>query len=216
LQITIFLLVKRKYLPEEPAMSNSSSPRLAPPGQGLPALENRIARLRLAWSLRHRSRDWADQAFESERARIASLVHSVDPAWRAERVLIRRVRGLEDSSRNWSVWMVLDHLRICHGVFSGIVARLAAGEVPQVQASIAAVKPSPEAGASVEVDHETSCDHWLETVRSVPDLHTAERYAHPWFGPLDAAGWQRLTAMHLGIHRRQLERIIRGLSPGPR
>jgi hypothetical protein len=29
-------------------------------------------------------------------------------------VLIARPRGLEDSSRYWSVWMTLDHLRIVH------------------------------------------------------------------------------------------------------
>ena len=42
----------------------------------------------------------------------------------------------------------------------------------------------------------------LETVR------TKLRHAHPWFGPLDAAGWHAMAAMHMGIHRKQIERIL--------
>ena len=40
---------------------------------------------------------------------------------------------------------------------------------------------------------------------------TAARYRHPWFGPLDAAGWHALAATHMGVHRRQLERILAAL-----
>ena len=31
-----------------------------------------------------------------------------------------------------------------------------------------------------------------------------------WFGPLDAAGWHALAAGHMGIHRVQIERIVKG------
>ena len=37
-------------------------------------------------------------------------------------------------------------------------------------------------------------------------------YAHPWFGPLDARGWQALAAFHLDLHRVQIERILAGLA----
>jgi hypothetical protein len=42
-------------------------------------------------------------------------------------------------------------------------------------------------------------------------LRTRLRFSHPWFGPLDAATWLRLGAMHLGLHRRQLLLISSGL-----
>ena len=49
------------------------------------------------------------------------------------------------------------------------------------------------------------------SVAAVKDLNTSARYAHPWFGPLDAAGWHALAAGHLQIHRQQIERIVEGL-----
>lgn len=37
------------------------------------------------------------------------------------------------------------------------------------------------------------------------------RFLHPWFGPVDAADWHALAGTHLGIHRKQIERIVAGL-----
>ena len=85
------------------------------------------------------------------------------------------------------------------------------GKTPLGKADTATVKPSPEAGAEVEAAYEESCDSFLSIVAKTPDLKTALRYEHPWFGPLDAAGWQALAAMHLGFHRRQIEAIRAGL-----
>jgi hypothetical protein len=188
------------------------TPQLAPPGMGLPPVEAAVARWRLAWVRRHRSRERLDEGFRADRLRIRERVAEVPVEQRGRPVCIPRVRGLEDSSRFWSVWMVLEHLRICHRAFAEVVTRLAAGERIETPASTAAVKPSPGVGAEVESAFEASCEDWLAAVRAIEDLGTAARYVHPWFGPLDAAGWQALATMHLGIHRRQLERIIRGLS----
>ena len=138
-------------------------------------------------------------------------MNSCAPAERGERVLIPRLRGLEVSSRFWSVWMTLDHLRITNSVFAMVITSLAHGKVPQRQASTAAVKPDPAVTAAVESAYEESCDKLLAAVAAVPDLKTAARYAHPWFGPLDAFGWHALTATHMGIHRAQIARIIAGL-----
>jgi hypothetical protein len=48
-------------------------------------------------------------------------------------------------------------------------------------------------------------------VAATPYLRTKARFAHPWFGPLDAAGWHLMAGMHLSIHRVQIERILQGL-----
>jgi hypothetical protein len=45
-------------------------------------------------------------------------------------------------------------------------------------------------------------------VARAPELKTALRYEHPWFGPLDAFGWHALAAGHIRIHREQIERIV--------
>lgn len=81
------------------------------------------------------------------------------------------------------------------------------------EASTAAVKPSQAVTASVVAEYEESCDALLAAVAVAPDLKTAIRFVHPWFGPIDAFGWHALAGGHMGIHRAQIERILQGL-PG--
>jgi len=188
-----------------------TEPKLAPPGAGLPKIELTIGRLLFAWRRRKGDRDAFNARFQHERQAIHAMAASCNPESGSRRVLIRRARGMEDSSRYWSVWMVLDHLRIVNGDIARIIESLAKGVVPPGTASTARVKPSTGATASVMDEHERVCDKLLATVAAVSDLKTAAKYAHPWFGPLDAAGWHALAGGHMGIHRAQLERILEGL-----
>lgn len=184
---------------------------LAPPGAGLPKIELFIARLLFAFRLRNGTRESFTAAFEEERLGILELAGSCDAESAARRVLIARVRGIEDSSRNWSVWMTLDHLRIVNGGITRTIDALAKGVVPPGKASTAAVKPSPDANATSVAAFEESCDAYLAKIAATPDLRTKARFPHPWFGPLDALGWHALAAGHMAIHRVQIERIIAGL-----
>jgi hypothetical protein len=107
--------------------------------------------------------------------------------------------------------MTLDHLRIVNGVFVRFIGALARGIIPDGQASTAVVKPSTKANSDVFAAYEESCDALLAIVAASPNLHTAVRFAHPWFGPLDAAGWHALAGIHMSIHRKQIVRILAGL-----
>ncbi len=132
-----------------------------------------------------------------------------------ERVLISRPYGLEDSSRYWSVWMTLDHLPVVHHSLVRVIRALTNGSVPRGRASTADVKPSPDVTHAVLAEYEQSCDELLATVAEAPNLNNRVRYAHPWFGPLNAAGWHALSGGHLSIHRVQIERILAGVSASP-
>jgi len=55
----------------------------------------------------------------------------------------------------------------------------------------------------------------VAAVSAAGNLKTALRLPHPWFGPLDAAGWHALAAGHMAIHRVQIERILQGLAKAP-
>lgn len=192
-------------------LSSSSLPRLAPPGAGLPPPEQFIARRLFRLKCWLGSRPAFAAEFEAERRRILERVAQCDPARRGERVLIPRLRGLEDSSRYWSVWMTLEHLRITNEAFARVVGSLASGVVPEGEASMAAVKPGDDVGEAVEAAFAASCMRFTTTVAGVAELRTRVKFAHPWFGPLDAAQWHALAAMHMGIHRRQIERILKDL-----
>jgi hypothetical protein len=188
--------------------ATSEAPKLAPPGAGLPYPELLIARLLFKFRRWRGNRDSFTEHFQRERAVIHGLVQSCDAEAAACRVLIPRLRGLEDSSRNWSVWMTLDHLRIVnHGILRTIES-LAKGVVPSGKASTAAVKPSPDVDATILSKYEKSCDLFLTTVANVPNLKTSVRHAHPWFGPLDASGWHALAGGHMSVHRAQIESIL--------
>jgi hypothetical protein len=192
-------------------MNTTSTPNLAPPGAGLPKLELFIARRLFAWKRWRGTRAGFTALFKHERDRLLASVQSLSPEQAAQRVLIKRPRGLEDSSRFWSAWMVLDHLRIVNTGCARVIGLLAHGKSPERAASTAAVKPSAEVDETVVAAFQEACDLVLTTVAEVPDLRTKARHAHPWFGPLDAADWQAMGAFHMNLHRRQMERIIAGL-----
>jgi hypothetical protein len=192
-------------------MNTNAEPVLAPPGAGLPKIELAVARLIVAWNRLGSDRTRVNAKFDAERQEIMRLVHRRSPEEAARRVLIERPRGLEDSSRYWSVWMTLDHLRIVNESIARIIQSLASGSAPEGKASTANVKPSQEVDATTVEKFQTSCDTLLATVAAVSNLRTRVRFAHPWFGPLDAAGWHSLSAGHMSLHRLQMERIIEGL-----
>ena len=192
-------------------MNPTQQPRLAAPGAGLPSFELFIARILFALGTRTGSRGAFISKFETERSMIADLVQRCHEGEAGERILIRRARGMEDSSRNWSVWMTLDHLRIVHESVAGVIRSLSENIVPEKKVSTADVKPSPEVNGDVVAVYESSCDSLLKTVVSISDLKTPARYNHPWFGPMNAFEWTGPAGAHMGIHRVQIERILQGL-----
>ena len=192
-------------------MTSPQEPTLAAPGAGLPLPELLIGRMIFGFKRLTSSPEGVTARFQSERAAIRSLVDGVPEALRGKRVLIARPRGLEDSSRYWSVWMTMDHLRITNDAFAMVIQSLVNGVVPPGKVSTASVKPDPQVTAAVDAAYEQSCDKLLQTLAACPDLATPVKYEHPWFGPMNARGWHVLSAGHMGIHREQLRRIAAGL-----
>lgn len=191
-------------------MTNAADqpPRLAPPGAGIPAVERFVGGAIFAFRRWRGTRETFSEEFTAHRDRIARLYAAHDDQTLASRVLIPRLRGIEDSSRFWSVYMTLDHLRIVNDQITGVIDALTRGVVPPGQASTAAVKPSPGASSAVVPQYEASCDRFLTLTKAKDNLRTHLRYAHPWFGPLDAAGWHSMAATHMGIHQAQIARIL--------
>lgn len=152
--------------------------------------------------------------FERERDRVLSLVNACDGEMGATRVLIKRLPGMEDSSRYWSVWMTLDHLRIVHHTIASAIQSLGQGIIFKQEARTELVKPSPEATATSLEAFQRSCALVLKRAAELPDLKTPLRYAHPWFGQLNAEGWYAMAGFHLKLHRRQIELIVRAAGKG--
>lgn len=198
----------------EPTNVSATTPNLAPPGAGLPPVELFFARLIFRWQARRTTPATAAATFTKEQAAILALIHRTPAALLTQPVLIQRLPGLEDSSRNWSLLMVLDHLRIVNSQITHVIGSLIHDRLPARAASTAAVKPSPHVTPDVIAAFDQACQQLTETVAShpAPALHTRLRYPHPWFGPLTAAHWHFMSSFHMTLHRRQMERILAGLT----
>jgi hypothetical protein len=183
-------------------------PQLAPPGAGLPWLELKIARIIFKVARLRSTREKATQVVVMEGKRIEDLATSCTAEQAVQRVLIKRLPGMEDSSRYWSVCMTLDHLRIVNLAVADTIKTLGKGEIPAGVASTAAVKPDPMADGSTLKGFLTSCKLVERAAAQITDLRTSACYEHPWFGALDAGGWHFLAGFHMQLHRRQIEMII--------
>lgn len=186
--------------------------KLAAPGAGLPWIELIAARMLFGRFRRKHTRGNVTAMFTGERDWILKLAATPAPREAARPVLIKRLRGMEDSSRDWSVYMTLEHLRIVNASVADVIRTLAAGKVPPGSASTATVKPASGVGEQVVAAFTAGCESLLQTVAAVPDLRTDKGYAHPWFGLLDADGWHAMAAFHMRLHRQQIESIIEALA----
>lgn len=182
--------------------------QLAAPGAGLPFVELMVSRVAFALGRRMMSRAAATAKFDREAALILERAEGVGPEFAARQVLIDRVRGIEDSSRNWSVWMTLDHLVIVDRSIISIIEHLVQERLLNSSVSIAAVKPEPKQTIEVIKNFCHATEDYAERIDQLPSLESRARHEHPWFGPLNAHGWHVLAALHHEIHRKQIERII--------
>ena len=185
--------------------------KLQPPGAGLPFPESWIVRLWFFHNVRKFSRVECERGLAVECERILKLARSISSEKGRQQVLIKRLRGIEDSSRFWSVFMTVQHLCIVNRGVLGIIKTLATGGVPGAAVSTAAVKPDPSADESILGQFESLCAEFQKELAAIPDLKSAAKWAHPWFGPLNAAQWHFMAGMHMRLHRYQIERIIEGL-----
>ena len=184
-------------------------PQLAPPGAGLPWFEALVVRWFGRRMLRSRL-DWesAQSAITRVSSRLASEAMAMDDAPLARRVLIKRLRGLEDSSRYWSPEMVLEHLVITGEMFTDYVVALSNGRPVDDKRGIAEIKPRGGLGRAVVA-------RFVAVHEAIPTRLAAEAGAlrdgpthlHPWFGKLTALDWLSLTAVHLGLHEKQWRAI---------
>lgn len=194
---------------------NAIEPTLAPPGAGLPLPELLIAKY-LIFPIRFRtvSPAQAIEEFKGESEKILGLANTISEYSLSERRLVPRLRGLEDSSRYWSVAMAVEHLTIVGDGIREIVSALADGNSQLPESRIQDVKPSPSVDAmNVLARFHAMTERFVETTEAI-DVRkdTSARHAHPWFGPLNWRQWLLFAAPHQRIHRMQIEKIILNLN----
>lgn len=190
----------------------TTEPKLDKPGAGLPFVEWFVAQFILVPILfMTTSKERAIQKFQSESQEIVRLAKELSAEQFTQRRLIKRLRGLEDSSRYWSVAMTVEHLVIVGGGTRRIVKNLAKGITEMPPSSTAAVKPHENLDAAKIIeDFQAMTDALVQTAK-VTDFskNPLAKFNHPWFGPMTATQWLVFAPMHQRLHRRQIEEIIK-------
>ena len=184
---------------------------LQPPGAGIPLRDRLAARAMLRVTHAMMSRATAERLFINETQKLCALATSVSPESASHPILIPPTFGLEDSSRYWSIFMTLEHLRIVNGAIIRMLERLAQEKRVPGEVRIADAKPRPGCGPEVLNDFQQTNADYLKRVRLLPNLKTRMTHPHPWFGPFNAHRWNCLAAMHMSLHRRQVRRILNAL-----
>jgi hypothetical protein len=188
-----------------------TEPKLAKPGAGLPFIELVIAKhIMFPRLFATMSDETATMAFTAESEKIVKLAQPLSFTQLSERRLIPRLRGLEDSSRYWSVAMTLQHLIIVGDLVRETITNLADGKLNMALVGTGDVKPDAPVESSTIVNKFRDMSEYF--VHETSLINTAAcssaKHPHPWFGPLNAHEWLVVASRHQAIHRAQVEAIL--------
>lgn len=181
--------------------------QLEAPGAGLPRNERRFLQIGLKAYSRFASNRMLTTRFSRSAELLVVDASRLSGDQGTQKVLIDRIPGIEDSSRFWSVFMVLEHLVIVNQSVAGIIRSLYRGRPISQEVRIADVKPHDSAGVEHIERFRRSTEVYIGVVERLGDLHSPSRHPHPWFGPLDAHQWHCLAAVHNTLHRQQVRKI---------
>ena len=125
------------------------------------------------------------------------------------RVRVRRVPGIENSSREWSGAMVLEHLTIVGASVTGLIQHLCAGRSSSWVLRTRDVKPTgaltrKESVAAFEV---MVGDFIRRVTEAEGGIRSRTLHQHPWFGALRCKQWVAFTTLHHMVHVPHLKAI---------
>lgn len=195
-------------------MIKTPSVLLAPPGAGIPDYQRRFFKIillpfyRLAFSWERAQRFWLHINRD-----IVESCRRVPSEKLLQPVLIDPMPGLEDSSRYWSLAMVLEHLMITATGIADLMCRLSRGETPNLNLSTAAVKPKGVLGSdAVEQFIASMATIDNAVTHDIQDRSSTVREPHPWFGPLTVRDWNLFLTIHHKLHLAQIHAILEKLN----
>ncbi|MEM7455863.1 MAG: hypothetical protein AAF456_16030 [Planctomycetota bacterium] len=188
---------------------NQQDDQLARPGAGLPSFERSV----LSLALRSGAFVWSEKKFlrmfHAETQTLLNIIWANPIATLGDEVLIDRLTGMEDSSRYWSVLMVLEHLAAVNSDIADIITSLNDDVAPEIsRRGIAEYKPDPEVGSAAIDRFEHVSKTFESRIACLGKLVSRARFPHPWFGPINSKQWLALACFHQRLHRRQAQKIV--------
>ncbi len=194
--------------------SELCEPKLAPPGAGIPFPQKLFLRFLVKPLVAHRQ-PWehSEEKFKRISAKIEKEIVGLSEMQLENRVLVPPLRGLEDSSRYWSIAMTLEHLCIVGTQITALVRALDAGIIPPGEADTAKVKPDKIVQTKIVLEKFRffTESQFPALLPSLKREHASPRFRHQWFGPLNSRGWYWLLATHQAVHLAQIREIKKAL-----
>ena len=127
-------------------------------------------------------------------------------------IKIPRVIGVSESTRNWSVLMVIDHLCLVIEDCRKAIVSLSDGVEPRGEIDLSLYAPNPDVGFEVLGRFEQTTQGFCLDIQTAMKRETVfsgpARFSHPCFGSMNAKNWLAFAALHQAIHRRQVQKII--------
>jgi hypothetical protein len=191
-----------------------NEPKLDKPGAGLPWPQKLFVPFLVRRISKKDTWDVCARRFERQSEKISKFVDLLDERSMQTQILVPRLKGLEDSSRYWSIAMTLEHLIIVTEGISEIIIKLSKNEPIDYKVDTAKVKPQNRLNAQrAKTDFDEMAKRVSNRMKSnIGDQNSSATHPHPWFGPFTAHQWYWLLSSHEAIHLEQMKHILRGLN----
>lgn len=187
--------------------------QLQPAGAGLPCLEKKFIRyILLPITFARTSREQAVENFLTIGQKCLDNVKALPEEDQRKPTLIKRVTGIEDSSRNWSALMTIEHLLIVGQGLRDLTTSLSEGQLLDFEIRIEDVKPPEETPDDIIQKYQEFLNNYKADIGKLGPL-TSKAYKHknPWFGKFTAQQWLVFNGVHNKVHLNQINRIIKEL-----
>ncbi|MDD4504876.1 MAG: hypothetical protein PHE60_00710 [Sulfurospirillaceae bacterium] len=186
--------------------------KLAAPGDGLPKFEKLFIKTFLVPCVKFVfSWESALRLLHKEVKAIENVVCKIKKDDLQKRVLINRIFGIEDNSRDFSVNMVLEHLVIVGNGIMRVIQTLSNEEEFTQDITIQGVKPHAN-NADTLNEFLIFIEKYDAFIKSLPKKKSIMTKKHPWFVEFNNFEWSAFMFIHTLVHRRQIEAISKNLA----
>jgi len=141
---------------------------------------------------------------------IKKLLENVKKEDLQKRVFIERTFAIEDHSRDYSINMTLEHLRIAGYAILNVIDTLSKEQEVTNEITIESVKPKDNGNTEPE-QFFIFIEKYNLFIKNHSKYYSKKTKKHPWFVHFNNSDWACFMFMHTFIHRRQLQAIIKDL-----
>lgn len=185
--------------------------KLKEPGCGLPPLEKFFIKTFLVPSVKFLfTWESALNCFNKEAKKIEMLLKNIPQDDLQKRVLIDRIFGIEDNSRDFSINLVLEHLVIVGNGMIELIQTLSNEQAFTQEITIAGVKPYANNANTLETFVKL-VETYNAFIESLPKKKSLMTKRHPWFVEFNNFEWSVFMFIHTWVHRRQIASICKNL-----